>query len=110
MKVRVPSKRVREEFFLTCELKGNQKGIDLLSEHYGIRRMKVVLDGRKVGYSNLACYQGNKAFFSRKSLNKRNLLHEFYHHIIIETGIELPERVEEKEANNFAKEFLKKNS
>ena len=107
MKVRIPPKRVREEFVLTCELKGSQKGINLLSEHYGVKRMRVILDGRKVGNGDLACYCRNKAHFSRKGLNRRNLLHEFYHHLLEAKGIEIPTRIEEKEANNYTKEFLK---
>lgn len=107
MKVRVPPKRVREEFILTCELKGSQKGIDLLSEHYGVKTMKVILDGRRVGNGDLGCYYRNKAYFSRKGLNRRNLLHEFFHHLVETQGIEMPARTEEKGANSYAKAFFK---
>jgi hypothetical protein len=48
MKIRVPSKRICEKFHLTYELKGVQKGVDVLTEYYRIPRMKIILDGRKV--------------------------------------------------------------
>jgi len=44
----IPPKRVCEEFYLTYELKGAQKGIDVLSRYYGIKRMKIVIDGRRL--------------------------------------------------------------
>ncbi len=74
MKIRVPPKRIREEFILTCELKGSQKGINLLSEHYGIKRMRVILDGRRVGKGDLACYQNNKARAFQTVLLQNNVL------------------------------------
>ena len=46
MKIRIPSKRVCEEFHLIYELKGAQRGVDVLAEYYGIPKMKIVLDGR----------------------------------------------------------------
>jgi hypothetical protein len=107
VKVRIPSKKLRQEFILTCELWGLQKGADLLSKHYGIRRMRVVLDGRRTGNGDLASYHKNKAYFSRKGLNKSNLLHEFYHFLLEKKNIEMPARTEEKEANDYAKGFLK---
>ena len=33
------------------ELKGALKAVDMLSSYHGIRRMKIVVDGRKVGNS-----------------------------------------------------------
>jgi hypothetical protein len=36
------------------------------------------------------------------------MLHEFYHHLVETKGLELPERVEEKQANGYASEFVKK--
>ena len=45
----IPSRKVREEFRLTYELKGVQKAVDMLSRYYGIRRVKIVVDGRRVG-------------------------------------------------------------
>jgi hypothetical protein len=40
-------------------------------------------------------------------LEKRTVLHEMYHHIIEVYEIDLSSRVEEKEADNYAREFLK---
>ena len=48
MKIRMPSKKVCEKFHLTYELKGAQKAVNILTEYYGIRRMKIIVDGRRV--------------------------------------------------------------
>ena len=48
MRIRIYSKKVCEKFHLTYELKGAQKGVDVLTEHYGIPKMKIIVDGRKV--------------------------------------------------------------
>jgi hypothetical protein len=50
----------------------------------------------------------NNAYFTKRGLNKRTVLHEFYHHLVEMKGLELPERIEEKQANGFASEFVKK--
>ena len=112
MRLRIPSKRIRERFITTYELKGAQNAVDFLSEHYQVRRMKVVLDGKRVGSRKgngwSACYSENKAYFTKRGLNKRTVLHEFYHHLVEMKGLELPERIEEKQANGYASEFVKK--
>lgn len=77
----IPSRKVREEFCLTYELKGAQKAVDMLSRYYGIRRMKIIVDGWKVGNSDDACYYDYVAYFKKRRLKKRNVLHEFYHHL-----------------------------
>lgn len=48
MKVRIPSKRVCERFHLTYELEGAKRGVDVLTKYYGIGRMEIVVDGRRV--------------------------------------------------------------
>ena len=106
--VKIPPKRVREEFALACKLRGYQRGIDLLSAYYCVKKMKVVLDGRRVGNGDLACYHRNKAYFSRKGLNESNLLHEFCHFLLEKKSFEMPVGTEEREANNYAREFLRK--
>jgi hypothetical protein len=58
MRIRIPRKKVRERFLLIYELEGCQKATDFLTEYYGIRRMKIVLNGRKVGNGDSACYFG----------------------------------------------------
>ena len=63
MKIRVPRKKVCEKFLFLYELEGCQKAIDFLTEYYGVRRMKIILDGRKVGNGLGACYFENKAYF-----------------------------------------------
>jgi hypothetical protein len=107
MQIKVPRKKVREKFLLIYELEGCQKAVDFLTRYYGIRSMRIVLNGRKVGNGDLACYDRNKAYFTKRGLNKRTVLHELYHHLIDAKGLEKPIRKEEKEANIYAKTFLK---
>jgi len=108
MKIRIPSKKVCVEFLLIYELKGCQKAADFLTKYYGIRRMKIIVDGRRVGNGDEACYYENKAFFTKKTLNKRNVLHELYHHILESYELEMSERIEEKMARRYVREVLKK--
>jgi hypothetical protein len=42
-----------------------------------------------------------------RGLKKRTALHELYHHLIDAKGLEIPLRKEEKEANSYARDFLK---
>jgi hypothetical protein len=104
----IPRKKIREKFLLTYELKGAQEAVNLLTRYYGIRRMKIILDGKRVGNEDEACYFSNKAFFTRRGLNKRNVLHELYHHIVEAYELEISERMEERLANRFVREILKK--
>lgn len=107
--MRIPSKKIRREFFLTYELKGAQKAVNLLCRFYGIRRMKVVVDGRKVGKKSWdACYENNVGYFKINSINKNLVLHEFYHHMVHTEGWEMSVTKEEKEADDYAKRILKK--
>ena len=86
------------------------KPVNYLTKYYQVRRMRIFLNGRKVGKrkSNcwVACYFRNKAYFTREGLKKRIVLHEFYHHLIEKSGIDISITVEERDANNFSKEFL----
>jgi len=97
------SRKACEEFYLTYELKGAQKAVDMLSRYYGIRRMKIVVDGRKVGNSDDACYYDYIAYFKKRSLNKRNVLHEYYHHLAYVYDLDLSDSREEREANRYSK-------
>lgn len=99
----IPSKKICEEFYLTYELKGAQKAVDVLSRYYGIRRMKIVVDGRRVGNNDKACYDEYVAYFKKKELNKHNILREFYHHLAYIFDWEMSEKREEREANRYAK-------
>ena len=104
----LPSKRVIEEFLLTYELKGCQKAVNFLTKYYGIRRMKIVVDGRRVGNGDEASYYENKAYFTRRGLNKCNALHELYHHIVEAYELDMSERMEERQANRYARKVLRK--
>ena len=107
MSLRAPPRRVREKFNLTYELRGCQVATDFLSEFYHIRRMKIIVNGRKTGKTCVAFYEDGKATFRNSSLNKQNVTHEFFHHLVNCRRLKMAEREEEKEANAFAREFLK---
>ena len=94
-----PSRKVREEFRLIYELKGAQKAVDMLSRYYGIRRMKIVVVMMR---STMIA-----SHISRK-FNKRNVLHEFYHHLAFVYDLDLSDSREEREANRYARIVLKK--
>jgi hypothetical protein len=70
--------------------------------------MKIILDGQRVGNGDVACYYRNKAYFTKRGLNRRTVLHEFYHHLVDAKGSEVHLRKEEKEANNYARKLGKK--
>jgi len=108
MEIRIPSKKICEEFHLIYELKGAQRGADVLTRYYGIRRMKIVVDGRRVANGYEAEYWQRLAYFTKKGLNKRNVLYELYHHMVENKGLEMSDRKEEKEANKFATEVTKR--
>ncbi len=73
--------------------------------------MRIFLDGRRVlnrkSKGWLAYYYENRAYFTKKGLTKQIVLHELYHHLIDSKALELPVRKEEKEANSYARDFLK---
>jgi len=96
MRIRKPSKKICERFHLTYELKGAQKAVEVLTEYYGVRRMKIILNGRVVGKGNVADYFNGIAMFTKKGLNRRNVLHELYHHVVESKGIKMPEKKEER--------------
>jgi hypothetical protein len=108
MKIRIPSKKVCEKFHLAYELKGAKKAVDVLSEYYGIPKMKIILNGRRVMRACEADYFEGIAYFSKKGLNKRNVIHELYHHIVENNELEMSRRKEEREAGRFVREVMKK--
>ena len=108
MKICVPSKTVCEKFHLAYELEGAQKGVDVLTEYYRIPKMKIILDGRKVMKGYPCDYFEGIACFTKKGLNKRNVLHELYHHIVNYKGLEISEKKEEQEASRFARKIMRK--
>jgi hypothetical protein len=105
LSVKFPPKRVREKFLIIYELEGCQKAVNYLTEYYGVRRMRIILDGKKVGKGNSGYYLKNRAYFTKKGLTKGIILHELYHHLICVKGLELHGRTEEKEANTYARGF-----
>lgn len=79
-----------------------------MTRHYGVKRMKTVLNGKKVGNGDEACYDRNVAYFTKIGLNKSNVLHELYHHIAYVTEWDMGERREEREANKYAGKVLRR--
>ena len=106
LSVKLPPKRVREKFLIIYELEGCQKAVNNLTKYYGVGRMRIVLNGRKVGKNCLASYLENQACFKREGLMKQIVLHEFYHHLINSKSLKLSIRTEEREANSFARKIL----
>ena len=66
MRIRVPSKKIRERFLLVYELEGCQKAVDFLAKYYGVRRMRIIPNGKKVGNGDIAVYFQNKAYFTKR--------------------------------------------
>jgi len=79
-----------------------------MTEHYRIPKMKIILDGRKVTKGYKCDYFEGIACFTKKGLNKKNVLHELYHHIANNKGIELSEKMEERKASRFASEVMRR--
>lgn len=103
----IPSRKTREKFYLTYELKGAQRAVNLLTKYYEMRSRKIVVDGRRVGNGDEACYDNNVAYFTRKGLNKRNVLHELYHHLAYVNDWDMDERTEERGADAYVRRIMK---
>jgi hypothetical protein len=69
--------------------------------------MRIVLNGHRVGRGDEACYYRNSAFFTKRGLNKRNVLHELYHHLVYVNGFDMTKTKEERAANSYARDFLR---
>jgi len=93
---------------LIYELEGCQKAVDFLTKYYGVRRMKIKLNGRKVGNRWVASYFQNRAYFSKRGLKKRTVLHELYHHLAYVNGLDVPKTKEERAANSYSKAFMRR--
>jgi hypothetical protein len=106
MRIRLPSKKAREKFLIIYELEGCQKAVNFLTDYYHIRRMRIILDGRRVPRKCCGVYFENKACLKREGLKRSVVLHETYHHLVEAKGLEMPIRKEEKEAAIYAREFL----
>ena len=111
MRVRVPRRKVREKFLLIYELDGCQKAVNYLTRYYGIRKMSIIVDGRRVMRTKThrtysAHYYRNKACFTKRGLTKRLVLHELYHHIVDAYDLDMTKTREERAANNYARDFL----
>ena len=72
--------------------------------------MRIMLNGRKVGNGDVAVCFDHKAYFTRRGLNKRTILHELYHHLVYIIGMDMTMGKEERAANSYAQVFLDRNS
>jgi len=106
LSVKLPPQRIREKFLIVYELEGCQKAVNYLSKYYRIRRMRIILNGKRVKKEWVAWYLENQACFKRQGLNKRIVLHEFYHHLVDCSNFNLPLTKEEREARNYATAFF----
>ena len=106
MRTRIPPARIRERFLLIYELEGCQKAVNFLTEYYGVRRMRIVLDDRRAGNGNIASYFENRTYFTRRGLKKRTVLHELYHHLVYVNGLDMTKTAEERAANSYARDFM----
>jgi hypothetical protein len=106
LSIKLPSKKVRERFLIVYELEGCQKAVNFLTEFYEVRKMKIVLNDKKVGKKYLGSYLKNTACFKKKGLRKLIVLHELYHHLVEVNRLEMPLKTEEKEANAYSRRFL----
>ena len=107
LSVKLPPKKVREKFSIIYELEECQKAVNYLTKYYRVKRMKIILDGKRVRKEWFAWYLENQACFKKEGLEKRIVLHELYHHLVDSNSLELLVKMEEKEANSYAREFLK---
>ncbi len=105
LSVRLPPKNVREKFLIIYEFEGCQKAANFLTKYYRVRRMKIILNGKRVRKGWVAWYLENEAYFRKEGLNKKIVLHELYHHLVDSMDLEIPLRIEEKQANNYARYF-----
>lgn len=107
MRIKIPSKKKRERFLLTYGLEGCRKAVDFLARYYGVRPMRIILNGRKVGKRYVAYYFQNRAYFTKKGLTKRTVWHELYHHIVYINGLDMSGTREEASANRYSRDFLR---
>jgi len=107
MRLKLPSRNVCERFHLTYELEGAQKGANVLTRYYRVKRMKIVVDGRRV-YKASAEYGRNSAYFKRRELKKRTVLHELYHHLVEARKLNMPLWKEERLADEFARKVMRR--
>jgi len=70
--------------------------------------MRIIIDGRRVMRTKthktyLAHYYRNKAFFTKRGMTKRLVLHELYHHLVYVNGLDMTKTKEERAANSYAR-------
>jgi len=112
MRLRFPSRKVCQRFDLIYETQGCQRAVNYLTRCYEVGRLALIIDGRKVVTTKAhkkyaAHYYKNKAYFVRRYLSKRTVLHEVFHHLVDQKQITMPLRQEERNAERFARFIMK---
>ena len=87
--------------------RGIQSSILLVFRYSEVHRGTYSVLGRKQ-VEGVAFYMSNRAVFKKRGLDRRTILHEVFHHLANANGLVMPERTEEKEANDYARQFLKR--
>lgn len=59
LSVKLPSKKIRERFLITYELKGCHKAVNYLTDYYSVKKMRIILNGKKVGKGCVGLYSEN---------------------------------------------------
>lgn len=113
MRLRFPSRKVCQRFALIYETQGCQRAVDYLTQYYGVRRLKLIIDGRKVITTKThkkyaAHYYRNKAYFVRRFLNRSTVLHELFHHLVEAKRLTMPLYEEERRADEFGRKFMRR--
>jgi hypothetical protein len=98
---------LREVLF---DLRGERstERVGVLTEYDRIPIMKIIVDGRRIIRGCDGVYFEKTSCLTKNGLNKRNVLHELYHHIVENMGLKIPEKKEEQEAERFIRWIITK--
>jgi hypothetical protein len=72
--------------------------------------MRIILDGKRMGKGCVAVYFENKAYFTKRGLTKRTILHELSHRLAYVDDLEMSRKTDERETNSYARDFLDRHS
>jgi hypothetical protein len=104
----LPSERFCERLNLEYELHGCLEAVRTCGSYYHIKNMWIVVDGRNVFYyaEALYGYEIYTASFRRRGINKHNVYHEFFHHLMNCCGYEFDAERQEVEADQYASKVI----
>lgn len=107
--MRIPSKQILKKFDSLMNL-DIEKAVYLLCNYYKVPRVNLIFDGRKVGDGHYGCFDWEGVptiILNYSHLTDRTVLHEFFHYVSWIRKYGFSEKEDEREANRFAREFLK---